>query len=71
VGQFDSTVGQFDSTDDRKATRKARLTQYRKNAGRWQFYAVGRNHDGKPIASICFSFRAGMHRLDPELKHSQ
>jgi hypothetical protein len=32
---------------------------------------VGRNHDGKPIASICFSFRAGMHRLDPELKHSQ
>jgi hypothetical protein len=25
---------------DSKATRKARLTQYRKNAGRWQFHAV-------------------------------
>ena len=39
---------QSDSTDDRNATRKVCLTQYRKNAGRWQFYAVGRNHDGKP-----------------------
>jgi site-specific recombinase XerD len=41
-------VDQFDSTDDRNATRKVRLTQYRKNAGRWQFYAVARNQDGRP-----------------------
>ncbi len=39
---------QVDSNADSKATRKARLTQYRKNAGRWQFYAVARNLDGKP-----------------------
>ena len=31
---------QDDSKVDGKATGKARLTQYRKNAGRWQFYAV-------------------------------
>ena len=37
-----------DSKVDSKATRKARLTQYRKNAGRWQFLAVARNEDGKP-----------------------
>ncbi len=30
------------------ATRKARLTQYRKKNGRWQFFAVARNEDGKP-----------------------
>ena len=39
---------QVDSKVDSKATRKTRLTQYRKNAGRWQFYAVARNQDGKP-----------------------
>ncbi len=39
---------QVDSKVDSKATRKARLTQYRKNAGRWQFFAVARNQDGKP-----------------------
>lgn len=39
---------QLDSNVDSKATRKARLTQYRKNAGRWQFHAVARNEDGKP-----------------------
>jgi integrase len=41
-------VEQLDSNVDSKATRKARLTQYRKNAGRWQFHAVARNEDGKP-----------------------
>ena len=41
-------MDEFESTIDNNATRKARLTQYRKNAGRWQFYAVARNHDGKP-----------------------
>ena len=41
-------VEQVDSKADSKATRKARLTQYRKNAGRWQFFAVARNQDGKP-----------------------
>jgi hypothetical protein len=41
-------VQQVDSNVDSKATRRARLTQYRKNAGRWQFYAVARNLDGKP-----------------------
>jgi hypothetical protein len=41
-------VQQDDSKVDGKATGKARLTWYRKNAGRWQFYAVARNHDGKP-----------------------
>jgi hypothetical protein len=44
-------VEQVDSVDskvDSKATRKARLIQYRKNAGRWQFFAVARNEDGKP-----------------------
>jgi len=39
---------QIDSTADSKATRKVRLTQYRKNTGRWQFFAVARNEDGKP-----------------------
>ncbi len=38
----------LDSYVDSKGTRKARLTQYRKNAGRWQFHAVARNEDGKP-----------------------
>jgi hypothetical protein len=33
-------VQQVDSNVDCRATRRARLTQYRKNAGRWQFYAV-------------------------------
>ncbi len=41
-------VEQIDSKADSKATRKVRLTQYRKNAGRWQFFAVARNEDGKP-----------------------
>ncbi len=39
---------QIDSNADSKATRKVRLTQYRKNAGRWQFFAVARNEDCKP-----------------------
>lgn len=39
---------QVDNKVDSKATRKARLTQYRKNAGRWQFFAVARSEDGKP-----------------------
>jgi hypothetical protein len=43
-----SNMEQVDSKVDSKATRKARLTQYRKNAGTWQFYAVARNLDGKP-----------------------
>jgi site-specific recombinase XerD len=30
------------------ATRKVRLTQYRKRDGRWQFFAVGRNLNGEP-----------------------
>lgn len=39
---------QIHSNADSKGTRKVRLTQYRKNAGRWQFFAVARNEDGKP-----------------------
>lgn len=39
---------QADSKADSKANRKARLTQYRKNVGGWQFYAAVRNLDGKP-----------------------
>lgn len=42
--QRENSVEQLDS----KPTRKTRLTQYRKNAGRWQFHAVARNEDGKP-----------------------
>lgn len=30
------------------ATRKVRLTQYRKHGGRWQFFVVGRNLNGEP-----------------------
>ncbi|SPE31105.1 hypothetical protein SBA5_830001 [Candidatus Sulfotelmatomonas gaucii] len=41
-------VEQVDSKADSTATRKTRLTQYRKNAERWQFFAVARNEDGKP-----------------------
>jgi hypothetical protein len=33
---------------DSKASRKARLSQYRKHHGRWQFFAVARLRDGKP-----------------------
>jgi hypothetical protein len=32
------------------ATGKVRLTQYRKNAGRWQFFPVARNRDRTPNA---------------------
>jgi hypothetical protein len=39
---------QVDSKADSKATRKARLSQYRKHNGRWQFFAVGRNKKGEP-----------------------
>ena len=42
-------VEQTQSNSDSKATRKAHLSQYRKNTGRWQFFAVARNEDGKPI----------------------
>lgn len=38
----------LDSGHDSKATRRARLSQYRKHRGRWQFFAVGRLRDGKP-----------------------
>ena len=31
-----------------KATRKARLSQYRKHDGHWQFFAVARNLKGEP-----------------------
>lgn len=31
----------IDSETDSMATKKARLTQYRKNARRWQFFVVG------------------------------
>ena len=41
-------MDQFENTIDNNATRKVRLTQYRKNTGRWQFYAVARNQDCMP-----------------------
>ncbi len=39
---------QVDSKVDSKATRKARLTQYRKHDGRWQFFAVARTQKDEP-----------------------
>jgi hypothetical protein len=45
-------VEQVDSKSDSEATRKARLTQYRKNAGRWQFFAVARNEDVQTLSRL-------------------
>ena len=33
---------------DSKATMNARLSQYRKHDGRWQFFTVGRKKKGEP-----------------------
>jgi hypothetical protein len=59
-------VEQVESKVDSKATRKARLSQYRKHDGRWQFFAVARRELADHFGEIdCIAFRGSIQVILP------
>lgn len=53
---------------DSKATRKARLSQYRKHNGLWQFFAVARNQKGEPAPERIIVAGESIDWKSPEAK---